>query len=181
MRHRKKSEKFSRSRAQKKALIKALTRAVIINERISTTTSKAKYLRGEVDKLITWAKKDTLACKRLAYRAIGDHKLVKRLFEVIGPRFKHINGGYTRILNMGYRKGDGAAISLFELTKKEVKVKDLKEKKGQAKIKPSKEKTQEVVSKKEHKIAPKKEAKAKAKKGIFSGVKKVFQKERDAL
>ena len=171
MRHRKKSEKFSRSRAQKKALVKSLVRAVLINERISTTTSKAKYLRSEVDKLITWAKKDTLACKRLAYRVIGDHKLVKRLFEVIGPRFKHINGGYTRVLNMGYRRGDGAAISLFELTRKAIKTKGIKEKKEKDKVKPSIEKEQEAVSTKE----------AKTKKGMFSGVKKAFKKERNAL
>jgi len=77
MRHRKKSERFSRSQSQRKALIKSLLRAVIINERITTTTSRAKYLKGEVDGLITWAKKGTLAGKRLAYSVLGDHKLVK--------------------------------------------------------------------------------------------------------
>lgn len=173
MRHRKKSERFSRSRAQKKALVKALTRALLINERITTITSRAKYLRAEADKLVTLAKRGTLADKRLAYNALGDHKLVSRLFDVIGPRFKHINGGYTRILNVGIRKGDGARLSLIEFTKRAFKPKGPKPKKEKA-LKPEKE-----TPKKESKIPPKKEAKTQ--KGIFSGVKKVFKKERDAL
>jgi len=107
MRHRKKSERFSRSQSQRKALIKSLLRAVIINERITTTTSRAKYLKGEVDGLITWAKKGTLAGKRLAYSVLGDHKLVKKLFDEIGPRFSKVSGGYTRTLSVATRKGDG--------------------------------------------------------------------------
>jgi len=173
MRHRKKSEKFSRSRAQKKALVKSLVRALLINERIKTTTSRAKYLRTEADRLVTLAKKGTLADKRLAYKVLGDHKLVSRLFEVIGPRFQHITGGYTRILNVGIRKGDGASLSLIEFTRKVLKAKGPKVKKEKA------PKVEKEAPKKESKIPPKKETKSQ--KGIFSGVKKVFKKERDAL
>jgi len=168
MRHRKKSEKFSRSRAQRKALIKALTRAVIINERIVTTTSRAKYLRGEIDSLITLGKKGSIFYKRLAYKKLGDHNLVKRLFEVIAPRFKTISGGYTRVLQLGKRHGDGASLSLLELTRVTKKKKVQKEHKGKEKVKVSEEK--------EKKVAPKKEEKQK--KGIVSGVKKIFKKER---
>ena len=173
MRHRKKSEKLSRSRAQKKALVKALLRAVVINERITTTTSKAKYLRADVDKLITWAKRNTLHCRRLAFAILGDQKLVRRLFDVIGPRFKDISGGYTRVLAQGVRKGDGASLSILELTKIEKKKKPSKAKKTKAKEK------EEHIEKHEEKKAPKKEAKPK--KGIISGVRKIFKKERDAL
>jgi len=183
MRHRKKSERFSRSRAQKKALVKSLVRALIINERITTVTSRAKYLRSEIDKLITWAKKGTLANKRLAFCVLEDHKLVKKLFDDIGPRFsakggsasggKEITGGYTRVLRSGIRKGDGASLSLIELTKivKEKKIHKKKEEKAEPK----------EVSKEERKekIPPKKIIKPK--KGFVSGVKKIFKKERDAL
>ncbi len=173
MRHRKKSEKFSRSRAQKKALIKSLLRAMIINERITTTTSRAKYLKGEIDRLITWAKKGTLSDRRLAYRILGDHKLVKRLFNEIAPRFRNISGGYTRSLRLTKRKGDGALLSLIELTrivKKEV---------------PHKRKVKETEAKEtlkdedQRKVPPKKEAKPK--KGFVSGVRKIFKKNKDAL
>lgn len=167
MRHRKKSERFSRSRAQRKALIKSLLRAVLINERITTTTSRAKYLKGEVDKLITWAKKGTLSARRLAYRVLGDHKLVKRLFNEIGPRFKDISGGYTRCLRVNNRKGDGASLSLIELTRI-IKIDKLHKKK--AKEAPDEEGKE--------KISPKKEIKPKE--GFVSGVRKIFKKERDA-
>ena len=173
MRHRKKSERFSRSRAQRKALIKSLLRAVIINERITTTTSRAKYLKSAVDRLITWAKKGTLSEKRLAYRALGDHKLVKRLFDEIGPRFKNINGGYTRSLRVSKRKGDGASLSLIELTRI---VKIEAPHKGKVKETEAKETLKEENQKK---VPPKKEAKPK--KGFVSGVRKIFKKERDAL
>ena len=173
MRHRKKSEKLSRSRAQKKALVKSLLRAIIINERITTTTSRAKYLKGEVDRLITWAKKGTLSGRRLVYRVLGDHELVKRLFNEIAPRFKNISGGYTRSLRMSNRKGDGASLSLIELTRI-VKI-----------DKPHKRKVKETEAKEtikeeaQRKVPPKKEAKPK--KGFVSGVRKIFKKERDAL
>lgn len=173
MRHRKKSEKFSRSRAQRKALVKSLLRAILINERITTTTSRAKYLRGEVDRAITLAKKGTLSAKRLAFQRIGDHKLVKRLFNEIAPRFKDISGGYTRVLRLLPRKGDGAPLSLIELTRI-VKI----DKPQKRKIKETE--TKEILKAEgQRKVPPKKEAKPK--KGFVSGVRKIFKKERDAL
>lgn len=173
MRHRKKSERFSRSRAQRKALVKSLARALIINERITTTTSRAKYLRGVVDRLITLAKKGSLSGRRLAYRTLEDHKLVKRLFDDIGPRFKDISGGYTRVLRLNNRKGDGASLSLIELTRIVRKEKTYKKKVKETEFKETfKEDGRE-------KVPPKKEAKSK--KGFVSGVRKIFKKERDAL
>lgn len=170
MRHRKRSEKFSRSRAQRKALIKSLLRSLIIYERITTTESKAKQLRRTVGRLITWTKQDTLHHRRLTYRLLQSHTLVKRLFEVIGPRFKDTHGGYTRIFDLGYRKGDGAKMSILELTK--IEKKEIKHKKKKQK----KEKIHEFEKKK---VVPKKIEKPK--KGFISGVRKIFKKERDAL
>ncbi|UCD16079.1 MAG: 50S ribosomal protein L17 [Candidatus Omnitrophota bacterium] len=171
MRHRKVTKKFSRPRAQRKALISALLRAVVIKERITTTEAKAKALRSWVGKLITWAKQDSLHHRRLSYRLLKDHSLVKRLFEVIGPRFKTVNGGYSRIIDLGPRKGDGALISIFELTKREPPKEKVKEKKEKHK--------EEKPPKRERKLATKKEQPPK--KGIISGVRSIFKKERDAL
>ena len=172
MRHRKKSEKLSRSRAQKKALVKSLLRAIIINERITTTTSRAKYLKGEVDRLITRAKKGTLSDRRLAFRRLGDYKLVKRLFDEIAPRFKSISGGYTRSLRLTKRKGDGAPLSLIELTRI---VKIDKPRKGKIKETEAKE---TLNGEDQKKVPPKKEAGPK--KGFVSGVRKIFKKDKDA-
>ena len=161
MRHRKKSEKFSRSRAQRKALIKSLLRSLVIYERIKTTKSKAMAISSYMDKLITWAKKNTLHSRRLSYDILGNHKLVKKLFDEIGPRFKDINGGYTRVLNIGYRKGDGAFISIVELTQR--KQKKSRKKKVTSEDKKSKDTTPQ-------------EDKGKDKKGFISGVKGIFKK-----
>jgi len=169
MRHRKKKEKFSRPRAQRKALVKSLVRAVVINGRIITTTPIAKHLKSEVDKIITWAKKGSIFYRRLAYRILGDRKLVKRLFEVIGPQFEGISGGYTRVLRVGHRKGDGASLSLLELTKIAKKEKTDGKKKEKEQIKDSEEKGEKVSSKKDK--TPKK--------GIISGVRKIFKKENE--
>jgi large subunit ribosomal protein L17 len=165
MRHRKKSEKFSRSRAQRKALVKSLLQAVVKNERIITTTSRAKYLRGAVDRLITWGKHGTLADKRLAYKALGDHTMVTKLFDGIAPRFPKTQGGYTRVLRAGTRKGDGASLSLLELTKVEKKRKA-------GKVPAAVDKLPEGKS---EKAAPKKEKKSTN--GIASRVKKIFKKD----
>jgi large subunit ribosomal protein L17 len=169
MRHRKKNRKFSRPLAQRKALVKSLLRALVINERIITTQAKAKALKRWADKLITWAKKDTLYHRRLSFRILNDHNLVKRLFESIGPRFKDTNGGYTRLFDLYYRRGDGSKRAVLELTKIE--------KKKVHRIKEKREK--ERPRKEEKRIAPRKEEKPK--KGFISSVRKIFKKERDAL
>ena len=171
MRHRKKSKKFSRSRAQRKALTKSLLRSMVTYERIKTTEAKAKSLKGWIDKLITLAKTDTLHHRRLAFQDLRDHDLVKKLFEAIAPRFKGINGGYTRMFYLGCRKGDASRISLIELTKLDLKEKKVKEKK-------EKETEDVAVEHKEVKHAPQKE---KPRKTIIDGVKGIFKKERDSL
>lgn len=167
MRHRKKSKKFSRSRSQRKTLIKSLLRAVIINERIITTTAKAKYLRSAVDRLITLGKKEGLAQRRRAYRILQDHRLVKKLFGVIVPRFKDVQGGYSRTLRLYRRKGDAAQLALVELTRSTVKEK--------AKVSGAKEQKPAITSDivKQPEVKEKKSAK-----GFLPGVKKVFKKKK---
>ncbi|MCK9614535.1 MAG: 50S ribosomal protein L17 [Candidatus Omnitrophica bacterium] len=171
MRHRKKSQKFSRSRAQRKALKKSLLRSLIIYERIKTSEAKAKELSSWIDRLISLAKESTLANRRLAYKVLCDHMLVKKLFDNIAPRFKDINGGYSRIFGLGYRKGDASKISLIELTRVEKKEKKVIHKK-------EKEQKHVEIERKEERHAPLKE---KPKKTIIDGVKGIFKKERDSL
>lgn len=165
MRHRKKGNKLSRSRAQRKALVKSLLKSVIISERIKTTTPKAKMIKIHIDKMITLAKKDTLAARRQAFDKIGDHSLVKRLFDEIGPRFSDGRGGYCRIYNRGFRKSDGAELSQIELTKISLK-KSSKSKTKDSKAKPT-------AAKKDSKKEEKDES---MKKKGFSGLKKMFKK-----
>ncbi|MBN3040210.1 MAG: 50S ribosomal protein L17 [Candidatus Omnitrophica bacterium] len=169
MRHRKKSEKFSRSRAQRKALVKSLLKALIVNERIVTTASRAKYLRAEVDKLITLGKRGRVSDRRLAFDLLGDRTLVRKLFDAIAPRYPQNSGGYTRVLRMGRRKGDGALLSMLELTKIEKKIKKHREAKDKKAQKSSEEKTKEKQPKQDRK----------AKTGIASKVKNIFKKDRD--
>ncbi|OPX29710.1 MAG: 50S ribosomal protein L17 [Candidatus Omnitrophica bacterium 4484_171] len=162
MRHRKKSEKFSRSRAQRKALVKSLLRSLVIYGRIRTTKSKAMAIRSYMDRLISRAKKNDLSSRRLSYNVLGSHTLVKKLFDEIGPRFKDINGGYTRVFNIGYRRGDGALVSIVELTRREQK-------------KPRKKKVITEDTKKD--AAPEKD---KDKKGFISGIKGIFRKDKNS-
>lgn len=165
MRHKRKGNKLSRSRGQRKALVKSLLKAIIISEKIKTTTPKAKALKPKIDKIITLAKKDNLSARRQAFKIIGDHSLVKKLFDNIGPRFNDVQGGYSRIYNLGFRKSDGALLSQIELTKLGTK-KVKKETNKNTKIKPTKS---EQTEKKETK------EKAAKKKGL-SGLKKMFKK-----
>jgi large subunit ribosomal protein L17 len=175
MRHKKNSEKFSRNRAQRKALVRSLLRALFVYERIKTSTSKAKGIKPYAEQLINLAKEDTLHHRRLAYRWLSDHKLVKRLFEEIAPRFRNISGGYTRALNLGIRQGDGAEISLLELTQltKKQKKKYVKKEKS---VEPQKDAQKE--QEKEERVTPKKEQ---PKKGLLFNVRRIFKKERDSL
>jgi large subunit ribosomal protein L17 len=173
MRHRNKFNKLSRTRSLRKALIRSLLRAIVSAERIVTTEAKAKALRPWIDKLIVWAKRNDLAAKRLSYQLLGDHALVKKLFDSIGPRYAGINGGTTRIIDLGLlRKGDCAKMSVFELTKAQVKT---KVKRAKKKEEPEPETEQPQPSKEEG--AHKPQAGNEPKKHFFHGVKKIFKKE----
>ncbi|MDL1895818.1 50S ribosomal protein L17 [Anaerolineae bacterium CFX7] len=110
---------LGRNSAQRKALFRGLVTQVIQHERIETTEAKAKAVRSDVEKVIGYAKRGDVHARRLALRIIQDKKTVEKLFDKIGPRFKDRNGGYTRIVKLGPRKGDAAAMALLELVERE--------------------------------------------------------------
>ena len=110
-----KNRKFGREKNQRKALYKALATALIENGKIKTTTAKAKSLSKYTDKLVTQAKKGTLAARKLIGTNLGD-KATKKLMTEIGPRFKDQKGGYTKVLRLGQRISDGAEMAQIEFT-----------------------------------------------------------------
>jgi len=118
MRHNKSGRKLNRNSSHRSAMFKNMARAVFTYETIRTTEAKAKELRGVVDGLITLALKDDLPARRQAFKVLGNHQLVKRLFDEVGPRYAGGVGGYTRIVKLSQpRIGDCAPMVIFELTK----------------------------------------------------------------
>jgi large subunit ribosomal protein L17 len=126
MRHRIKGKKLSRDSAQRKALLRSLVTSFLEKERIRTTLAKAKATKPVAEKMITLAKKNSLHSRRLALRFIYKREVVKKLFDEIGPRFSERPGGYTRIVKIGPRAGDGAEMALLELVGTEFKKKEKK-------------------------------------------------------
>jgi large subunit ribosomal protein L17 len=114
MRHGKAHRKFSRRSDHRQAMFANMAAALIKHEQIVTTLPKAKDLRPIVEKLVTLGKRGDLHARRQAISQIRDIPMVKKLFEVIGPRYKDRNGGYTRVLKAGYRYGDSAAVAVIE-------------------------------------------------------------------
>lgn len=115
MRHRKKGRSLSRKPQHRKATLRNLATSLFRHERIRTTEAKAKELRPFAEKLVTLAKQDDVHSRRRAGRHIQDREILTKLFDDIGPRFEGRDGGYTRVLKLGARKGDGAEIALIEL------------------------------------------------------------------
>lgn len=119
MRHSKSGRKLGRNPSHRKALLRNMAKALLINSRITTTEAKAKTLRGVVEPLITLALKNDLHARRQAYDVLGEHKLVSRLFDEIGPLYKQGGGGYTRVVKLAVpRKGDAAPLAIIELIHK---------------------------------------------------------------
>ena len=120
MRHRKAGFKLKRDVSARRALLRGLVTNVIEEERITTTVPKAKAAKPLVEKMITLAKKDSLHARRLAASYLLKPEAVEKLFEKLGPRFNQRNGGYTRIVRLGWRKGDGAETAKLELVGSEL-------------------------------------------------------------
>lgn len=115
MRHHNTKRKFGRDKNQRKALLNSLALNLIVREKIKTTEPKAKELRPFIEKLITKAKKGDMATRRVIISKLSNRrKEVKKLFEVIAPRYVDKKGGYTRVLKLGVRKSDGAKMALIE-------------------------------------------------------------------
>jgi len=117
-RHANAGRKLSRNTSHRKALLDNLVRAVILNESIRTTTPKAKEARRLVERVITKARDNTLASRRVVHKTVRDQAALAKLFENIGPRFKERPGGYTRIVHVQDRLGDNAPMSILELVVK---------------------------------------------------------------
>ncbi len=123
MRHNNSGRKLSRTPSHRKALFRNLAKALLTHGKIRTTEIKAKELRRVVEPLITLALRNDLHARRQAYRVLGNHQLVKRLFDDIGPAFAGIPGGYTRVMKLAApRRGDNAPMAIIELTRGQVSV-----------------------------------------------------------
>jgi large subunit ribosomal protein L17 len=115
MKHNVAQKKLGRSTPHRKAMLRNITTDFFRNERCETTVAKAKALKPVAEKLITLARTDSLAARRKAYGYIFDKAIVHKLFAEIAPRFKNRNGGYTRVLKTGVRKGDASDMAIISL------------------------------------------------------------------
>jgi large subunit ribosomal protein L17 len=123
MRHGKTGRRFSRDSAHRQAMFSNMAAALIKHEQIVTTLPKAKDLKRIVEKYITLAKRGDMNSRRLAASRMRDDDMVKKLFDVLGPRYKDRQGGYTRVLKAGFRYGDSAPRAVIELVDRDESVK----------------------------------------------------------
>lgn len=122
MRHRKSGRKFNRTSSHREAMFKNMTVSLFEHELIKTTLPKAKELRRVAEPLITLAKTDNVAKRRLAFARLRDRDMVTKLFNELAPRYKDRPGGYLRVLKCGYRPGDSAPMAYVELVDRPVQV-----------------------------------------------------------
>ena len=120
MRHRKQGRALSRNASHRRAMLANLATAVLEQEKVKTTTAKAKEARGLVERLITVAKRQDLHARRQVLKTVRNQAVVAKLFDSIAPRFVDRPGGYTRIIRLGQRQGDAAELSILELVETEV-------------------------------------------------------------
>jgi len=125
MRHGNAHRKLNRKPEHRKAMFANMAAALIKHEQIVTTLPKAKELRPVVEKLVTLGKRGDLHARRQAVAQMRDVAMVKKLFDVIGPRYKDRNGGYTRVLKAGFRYGDSAPVAVIEFVERDVNAKGL--------------------------------------------------------
>jgi large subunit ribosomal protein L17 len=115
MRHRKDSRRFGRTSSHRQAMFRNMVSSLVEHEVIKTTLPKAKELRRIAERLITLAKDDSVAKRRLAFARLRNKLTVKKLFDILGPRYKERPGGYTRIMKCGFRLNDAAPVAYIEL------------------------------------------------------------------
>jgi len=161
MRHGKKTKKLGRTKSHRRAMLANMAASLFLYHVIKTTEAKAKEVKKLADKLITIAKRGDLHAHRLVYDVIKDRKLVKKLFDEIAPKLMDREGGYTKVLKLATRRGDGASLSVVKLLverppteekkgKKEKPKKEAKSKK-EAEVKADKERKKEEKAKEEPK------------------------------
>ena len=120
MRHNRRSKRFGRSLGERRAMLENMVTSLLTHQQITTTLEKAKETKRLADRVIHLGKTDSLTARRQVFSYLQDHELTSRLFKEVSPRFKSRKGGYTRILQLSRRKGDGAQLALLELTEKEI-------------------------------------------------------------
>jgi len=125
MRHRKQGRKLNRTSSHRRAMFRNMATALLKHEQIKTTLPKAKDLRPIVERLITLGKRGDLHARRQALGYIQDDKIVRKLFETLGPRYAERSGGYTRVLKAGFRYGDSAPVAYIELVDRDEDAKGL--------------------------------------------------------
>src|SRR5512141_3121858 len=139
MRHRRAGWKLGRNTSHRRALLRNLVTSLILEERIETTVTKAKALRPHVEKMITLGKRGDVAARRLAAGYLMTRESVDKLFDTVAPRFGDRNGGYTRIVLTGFRKGDGGAKAFIEILGSEKIVDEKREKRAELRAKRAEE------------------------------------------
>ncbi len=115
MRHRKKVKKLGRTVSHRKALLRNIAAALFEHHQIKTTLAKAKAAQSHIEKLISYGKNDTVHSRRLAFKILQNHALVKKLFDEIAPTYDKRKGGYTRVVKLGQRRGDGAHVAILQV------------------------------------------------------------------
>ena len=125
MYHGRAKRRFNRTAEHRKAMFANMCQAIIKHEQITTTLPKAKDLRPVIEKLVTLGKRGDLHARRQAIAQIKDVVLVRKLFDILGPRYKDRNGGYCRVLKAGFRYGDSAAIAVIEFVDRDESAKGL--------------------------------------------------------
>ena len=128
MRHNIAGRKLNRKSSHRLALLKNLSKSLIVHEQIETTLPKAKDLRPFVEKILTIGKTNSLAAKRKVYSYLGNKKIVDKVFNVLAKRYQKRNGGYIRILKSGFRYGDSAPKAIIELVERDLNAKGLEDK-----------------------------------------------------
>lgn len=123
MRHNRRTKRFGRNLGKRSAMLENMVSSLLTHQEIRTTVQKAKEAKRLADRVISLGKRDTLAARRQVFSYLQDHQLTSKVFKELAPRFEKRNGGYTRILHLDRRKGDGAQMALLELTEKKVEVK----------------------------------------------------------
>ncbi len=135
MRHRKRRSKLSMMTARRNATLRNMVASLFKYQKINTINARAKEARRIAEKLITLSKEDTVFARRRAYSVLGDRDLVGKLFKEISPLFKDRTSGFTRIIPLGFRRGDGASLCILELTEKKI-IEKLPRKKKAKEVKP---------------------------------------------
>lgn len=180
MRHKIKKFQLNRFTSWRKSTLKSLARSLLIHQSIKTTHLRAKAVKPLVERLISLAKLNTLAARRQAAKILNDHKIVSLLFNEIGPRFSKYQGGYTRIINLGARRGDNASIVIFELTeikekKRKSPKKEIEAEEGMTEIEKPEAGPVKVREKERPPITKKPTKK------FLGGLRNIFKRERDSL